>query len=191
MFVRFLSLVAVVVLSAGCGLKAQTYVMSKERVDIQKTEGNGGFLMGNSQYQEPDKKTRKVYILEITKSIPESEAKRIEQEVSTSTSAVVEREAPQVQAEETPKPAARKIVIPAIKDEEAAPEVKIAAEKVTMGPTEAVSYTVQKDDTLQKISKKYYGTYSGWLKIYNANKEKIKNPNLLRSGTVITIPAAN
>ena len=45
-----------------------------------------------------------------------------------------------------------------------------------------------KDDTLQKISKKVYGSHGKWTKIYDANKDKIKNPNFVKPGTVITIP---
>ena len=57
------------------------------------------------------------------------------------------------------------------------------------GNMQAQTYTVQKDDTLQKISKKLFGTYGKWYKIYEANKDKIKNPNILKPGTVLTIPA--
>ena len=57
------------------------------------------------------------------------------------------------------------------------------------GNIQAQTYTVQKDDTLQKISKKIFGTYSKWYKIYKANKDKIKDPNVLQPGTVLTIPA--
>lgn len=189
MLVRFFSLIAVLVIASGCGLKAQTYVMNKERVGIEKGTGNAGYLSGTPVYVEPTQKTRKVYILEITKSIPESEAKKIEQELSTTTTTNVESPVSSAPvAEEPVHHQTPKIVIPAIEDDEAK-DVKVSVQKVAVGPTEAVTYTVQKDDTLQKIAKKYYGSYAGWLKIYNANKAKIKNPNLLKSGTVITIPA--
>ena len=58
------------------------------------------------------------------------------------------------------------------------------------GSQDAVTYTVLKDDTLQKIAKKFYGSYGKWIKIYDANKNKMKNPNFVKPGTVITIPAA-
>jgi nucleoid-associated protein YgaU len=190
MFVRFLSLIVVLALASGCGLKAKTYVMTKERVGIEKGTGNAGYLSGTPQYIEPQKKTRQVYILEITKSIPESEAKKIEQEVSTTTKTNIETVAPAVAVpEEAPaNHGSHKIVIPRIEDEK--PEaVNISVEKIAAGPKEDVTYTVQKDDTLQKIAKKHYGSYSAWMKIYKANKEKIKNPNLLKAGTVLTLPA--
>ena len=50
-------------------------------------------------------------------------------------------------------------------------------------------YKVEKDDTLQKISKKLYGSFSKWTKIYDANKEVIKDPNFLKPGITLKIPA--
>lgn len=50
------------------------------------------------------------------------------------------------------------------------------------------SYTVKKGDCLWNIAKKYYGNGAQYTKIYNANKGKIKNPNLIYPGQVLTIP---
>jgi len=49
-------------------------------------------------------------------------------------------------------------------------------------------YTVQKGDTLQKISKKFYGTTKKWHKIYEANQDKLKGPNKIYPGQTINIP---
>jgi nucleoid-associated protein YgaU len=54
---------------------------------------------------------------------------------------------------------------------------------------EPKDYVVEKDDTLQKISKKVYGSYSKWTKIYDANREAIKDPNFLKAGITLKIPA--
>jgi nucleoid-associated protein YgaU len=56
-------------------------------------------------------------------------------------------------------------------------------------PVAATEYTVQKDDTLQKIAKKTYGSFSKWTKIYDANRDAIKDPNFLKPGTVLKIPS--
>jgi nucleoid-associated protein YgaU len=53
---------------------------------------------------------------------------------------------------------------------------------------EMEKYTVQKNDTLQKISKKFYGTTKKWTKIYEANKDTLKGPDKIYPGKVITIP---
>ena len=50
-------------------------------------------------------------------------------------------------------------------------------------------YTVERDDSLWKIAEKIYGDGYQWVKIYQANQEKIGvNPGLIFSGTVLTIP---
>ncbi len=53
---------------------------------------------------------------------------------------------------------------------------------------ETKEYTIQKDDTLWKIAQKEYGDGNQWRRIYEFNKEKIKNPNKLRAGQKILIP---
>lgn len=50
------------------------------------------------------------------------------------------------------------------------------------------TYTVKKGDTLWGIAKKFYGNGAKYTQIYNANKGKIKNPNLIYVGQVFTIP---
>lgn len=49
-------------------------------------------------------------------------------------------------------------------------------------------YVIRKGDTLWAISKKYYGKGSLYTKIYNANRNIIKNPNLIYGGQKIVIP---
>lgn len=50
------------------------------------------------------------------------------------------------------------------------------------------SYTVKSGDSLWAIAKRYYGDGSQYNKIYEANKDKIKNPNLIYAGQTLTIP---
>lgn len=50
------------------------------------------------------------------------------------------------------------------------------------------TYTVKKGDCLWNIAKKFYGKGSEYPKIYNANRDKIKNPNLIHIGWVLVIP---
>ena len=51
-----------------------------------------------------------------------------------------------------------------------------------------VPYTVDKDDTLQKIAKKFYDSYGKWTRIYEANKSAIPDPDRIKPGTVLQIP---
>ncbi len=54
--------------------------------------------------------------------------------------------------------------------------------------TSAKTYTVVKGDTLWAIAKKFYGNGSQYIKVANANRDKIQNPNRIRVGQVLTIP---
>jgi nucleoid-associated protein YgaU len=49
-------------------------------------------------------------------------------------------------------------------------------------------YTIKSGDSLSKIAKQYYGSAADWEKIYQANKDQIKNPNLIHPGQKIKIP---
>ncbi len=67
--------------------------------------------------------------------------------------------------------------------------------KVSSSPTRstatkptAKTHKVVSGDTLFGIAKKYYGDGNLYPKIFNANKDKIKNPNLIYPNQVITIP---
>jgi nucleoid-associated protein YgaU len=186
-----LSLIILVVFAAGCGVEARTYVMTKPRVGLDQTGGNGGCIMGKCAPTVPTETTRKVYVFELTRPVPESEVQKIEK---TAVNAITESApVPDTTLPPESAPAASDnaqltqapVVIPVIGDEPAA----APAPADNGGNLQEQTYTVQKDDTLQKISKKVFGSYGKWYRIYEANKEKIKNPNILKPGTVLTIPS--
>lgn len=52
------------------------------------------------------------------------------------------------------------------------------------------TYKVKKGDTLWALAKKFYGAGAKYPTIYNANKDKIKKPDLIQIGWVLTIPSA-
>jgi nucleoid-associated protein YgaU len=52
------------------------------------------------------------------------------------------------------------------------------------------TYTVVKGDSLSKIAKRFYGDAQQWHKIYEANKDQIKNPDLIHPGQTFRIPGA-
>jgi hypothetical protein len=66
-----------------------------------------------------------------------------------------------------------------IKKESTAPKVNPKSNGV---------HVVQPGDTLWAIAKKYYGNGAQYTKIYNANRDKIKNPNLIYPGQKLVIP---
>jgi nucleoid-associated protein YgaU len=49
-------------------------------------------------------------------------------------------------------------------------------------------YVVQQGDSLSQIAKNLYGDASRWRKIYEANKDQIKDPKILRPGQELHIP---
>ncbi len=52
-------------------------------------------------------------------------------------------------------------------------------------------YTVVKGDSLSKIAKKYYANANKWPTLFEANKEVIKNPDLIYPGQKLRIPKLN
>jgi nucleoid-associated protein YgaU len=50
------------------------------------------------------------------------------------------------------------------------------------------SYTVVAGDSLSKIAKREYGDASKWQRIYEANRDKIQNPDLIYPGQVLNLP---
>lgn len=71
----------------------------------------------------------------------------------------------------------------------------VVTRTVTTNNTAAASkpsgqnYTVRSGDCLWNIAKRFFGNGSQYTKIYNANRDKIKNPNLIYPNQVLWIPA--
>ena len=51
-------------------------------------------------------------------------------------------------------------------------------------------HTVASGDTLSKIAKKYLGDANAYMKIFEANKDVLKDPNMIKVGQELKIPAA-
>lgn len=170
---------------AGCGVQARKYVQVKERVD-QEMQGNAGYLMGTPSAKDTDRsqirKTRKVYVLEVSTVNVESPEEDIVSTTSAAPSPSYESTETSYPSDDTVETSESRIILPNF-EEETTPE-----ESSAVGPASATDYTVMKDDTMQKISKKFYDSYSKWPKIYEANKDKISDPNRIKPGITITIP---
>lgn len=164
----FIVLTALFIFSflTGC-CRVRTYTQEKERVDQNLAQGNQGYLAGQSKEQPAERKmTRKTYVAEVelgrrytAKSVPGSNA-------PGSAGDVVK------EAMETP----------------GVPEAGSAPAATAAAVAEMASYTVERNDTLQKISIKVYGTSKKWKKIFEANKDKIKTPDRIYAGQVLKIP---
>jgi nucleoid-associated protein YgaU len=53
---------------------------------------------------------------------------------------------------------------------------------------EPKTYTVQAGDTLSKIAKQLLGDANSYMKIFEANKDQLADPNKIRVGQVLKIP---
>jgi tetratricopeptide (TPR) repeat protein len=56
------------------------------------------------------------------------------------------------------------------------------------GEAEIIIYTVGRGDTLAGIAEEFYGDRTAWKKIYQANRDKLANPNSLKVGQELSIP---
>jgi nucleoid-associated protein YgaU len=68
----------------------------------------------------------------------------------------------------------------------------VADIKVTGGGAAAQAgktYTVQSGDTLSKIAKEHLGDANAYMKIFNANKDQLSDPDKIKPGQVLKIPA--
>ncbi len=159
-------------LVSGCIVR--TYSVTKPREDIS-TAGNRGYIQGNVpaavQQETVSKKTRKVKVVEIELRSPIK----------------FERGAPPTEEQKAEQKEEQKEVMGNqgyIQGSSTAGQAEIVTKEKK---EEVISYTVQKGDTLQKISQKFYGTVKKWPKIYDANKDKLKTPQKIYPGQVIKI----
>jgi nucleoid-associated protein YgaU len=159
-------------LISGCVVR--TYPLTRDRVDQDLAGGNRGYLQGKA-----------------------SAAPEVTERKTTRTTRVVEIELhPPVKFERMPKPKTAGTETP---DNEiwgnrgyiTKKNMPEADETMNTGASAAVmeKYTVDKNDTLQKISAKFYGTSKKWNRIYEANKDTLKGPNKIYPGQVLNIPA--
>ena len=56
---------------------------------------------------------------------------------------------------------------------------------------EVVTDTVEAGNSLAKIARTHYGKSDFWVYIYEANADKLGNPDNIASGTVLVIPPAS
>jgi NitT/TauT family transport system substrate-binding protein len=114
--------------------------------------------------------------------------------------AAVAKVAPKTEPVAAPAPAKVQVAEakakPAVTEEKAKPAAKPvpgAAEKTQASapkPTSASqSYTVKSGDTLARLSEQFYNSPNKWEKIYEANRDVLKNPNYIYVGMKLMIPS--
>jgi NitT/TauT family transport system substrate-binding protein len=93
-----------------------------------------------------------------------------------------EAKAKAVTAEEKPRPVAKQT--PASTDRPTATAVTAKVSRPA-----AQEYTVKAGDTLSKLAERFYNSMSKWDKIYEANKDTLRNPNYIYIGQKLIIPS--
>ncbi|MFH1578268.1 MAG: LysM peptidoglycan-binding domain-containing protein [Candidatus Omnitrophota bacterium] len=159
---------------SGCIVR--TYPVIKERADQELSEGNRGYLMGKPKVTEGKKRktTREVQVIEFefypikTEPAPQMPVSKV-------------KEAPPVYVMPGPgeSGATTSVIIPEIN-----PVVIRPAKSKTVV---IKKYTVKEGDTLQRISKQFYGTTKRWEEIYKLNQKILKSPHSIYPGQVIEV----
>ena len=72
--------------------------------------------------------------------------------------------------------------------------IQVSSEKPAQQPQAQAAgggrtHTVQRGETLSGIAQKYYGRASEYQKIFEANRDKLSDPDKVREGTNLVIPA--
>ena len=56
------------------------------------------------------------------------------------------------------------------------------------GAAAGKTYTVKTGDTLSKIAKEHLGNANAYMKIFDANKDQLKDPDKIKPGQVLRLP---
>jgi nucleoid-associated protein YgaU len=159
-------LLGLTVLLSGCVVR--TYPMTRDRLDQDLTAGNRGYLQGKAPAETKDRKTKRTTrVVEIEMFSPVRIDRRSSEPVAEPSSFTAPSQEQWTEEGYTTETSAPAMAGPSV-----------AFEK----------YTVQKGDTLQKISQKYFGSTKKWMKIYEANKDTLKGPDKIYVGQVLNIP---
>ena len=70
----------------------------------------------------------------------------------------------------------------------AAPDFSDVKGGSSTAPQSEQNYTVVAGDSLSKIAQRFYGNGGAWKAIFDANRDRIGNPNLIHPGQVLRIP---
>lgn len=202
------SLLIMALALSGCVMRL--IPQEKDRVD-QELTGNRGMIMGNPkdlpESKKGKRKTRTVYDLEIEFSSP-VDAKKVEktdvrkEEISkekywnkgyVSTKTVSEKNLMPVEKKSSSSVLLMSSGHNVVYQKAGAAESKYKKETgegaiAAIKQEESRTYVVEKGDTLQKISEKMYGTTKRWKKIYEANKDALKSPDMIKVGQRLVIP---
>ncbi|MBN2097545.1 MAG: LysM peptidoglycan-binding domain-containing protein [Candidatus Omnitrophica bacterium] len=173
----------------GCAKwTVRTSTERKVRVD-QGSLGNRGFIFGQptEPAKQPEFKDRKVYKIEVElPELPMAKVKKTKAARKTQAAPKEDREVCGNQGYLVGSPMQRQ---PAAVSSPQKPRIPSEAKPQAKPQIPTLStYQVQKGDTLQKISHRFYGTTKKWTLLYQANQDKLKSPDKVFPGQVLVIP---
>lgn len=166
------------ILLSGCVVR--TYELTKDRVDQNLNLGNRGYLAGQTPegVVGPERKTtRTTQVVEVELNSPIKFVKGPGKVIET----IKPAEEPENRTDDNQIWGNQGYLTRNAESTSETITQEEAAAKLT-------KYTVQKNDTLQKISQKFYGTTKMWAKVFDANKEILRTPNKIRPGQILNIP---
>ncbi|HUQ87065.1 MAG TPA: LysM peptidoglycan-binding domain-containing protein [Vicinamibacterales bacterium] len=70
------------------------------------------------------------------------------------------------------------------------PNAKQDASAASSGAGSGSTYTVKAGDTLSKIAKDHLGNANAYMKIFDINKDQLSDPDKIKPGQVLKLPAA-
>jgi LysM repeat protein len=68
-------------------------------------------------------------------------------------------------------------------------EIKVVQQPGNAGAAQSQTYTVKAGDTLSKIAKEHLGNANSYMQIFEANRDKLSDPDEIKPGQVLKIPA--
>jgi nucleoid-associated protein YgaU len=68
-------------------------------------------------------------------------------------------------------------------------DITVVAGATTATTGQLRTHTVKPGETLSKIAKDELGSASAYMKIFEANKDQLQDPNMIKPGQVLRIPA--
>jgi nucleoid-associated protein YgaU len=74
-------------------------------------------------------------------------------------------------------------------DIKVSPKAAAGAASSATGGTGATTYTVKAGDTLSKIAKEHLGNANAYTAIFEANRDQLTDPDKIKPGQVLKIPA--
>jgi nucleoid-associated protein YgaU len=146
----------------------------------------------------PDAETAPAEDTQVAEAQAEAEASETAATETVVTEATQPESSAEVPAAEDPAPAAAEVAPaegaeiaaaepePAVPAAEAAPTAEVAAAPAS--PPKPVSVTVQPGFTLWGIAQEQYGDGVLYVQVFEANRDKIKDPDLIYPGQVFAVP---